>query len=317
MVKKIFLLIIVTFILSLLLSSCTKRAKPEGNGKIAVVISTLNNPWFVVLKDAAKTRAEELGYKVDVFDCQNDTNKEADHFDSIIAARYAAILFNPTDAKGSIANVKRAKEAGIPTFCMDREIAQNDVAVSQILSNNYEGCVTLGQYFVKKLNKKGTYIELLGILGDNNTWARSEGFHSVVDKYPDIKIVDKETGEFDRTVANEKMERLLQKHPNIDAVFCGNDAMATGAYEALKAAGKADRVMVFGFDGAQDVVDSIREGKIVATGMQFPKIMAQKAAEMADEYIKGKRDFAQKIYVAVELVTQENISQYAPYGKKE
>jgi ABC-type sugar transport system substrate-binding protein len=315
--KKILLLIIVVFIPSLLISSCARRVKPEGKGKIAVVISTLNNPWFVVLKDAAKTRAEELGYKVDVFDCQNDTNKEADHFDNIIAARYSAILFNPTDAKGSIANVKRAKEAGIPTFCMDREIAQNDVAVSQILSNNYEGCVTLGQYFVKKLNKKGTYIELLGILGDNNTWARSEGFHSVVDKYPDIKMVDKETGEFDRTVANEKMERLLQKHPNIDAVFCGNDAMATGAYEALKAAGKADRVMVFGFDGAQDVVDSIREGKIVATGMQFPKIMAQKAAEMADEYVKGKRDFAQKIYVAVELVIQENISQYAPYGKKE
>ncbi len=317
MVKKIFLLIIVALAFSLLISSCTKKAKPEGNGKIAVVISTLNNPWFVVLKDAAKTRAEELGYEVDVFDCQNDTNKEADHFDSIISAGYIAILFNPTDAKGSIANVKRAKEAGIPAFCMDREIAQNDIAASQILSNNYEGCVALGQFFVKKLNKKGTYIEILGILGDNNTWARSNGFHSVVDKYPDIKMLAKETGEFDRTIANEKMERLLQKHPNIDAVFCGNDAMATGAYEALKATGKADKVMVFGFDGAQDVIDSIREGKIVATGMQFPKIMAQKAAEMADEYIRGKRSFDQKIYVAVELVTQENISQYAPYGKKE
>lgn len=318
MVKKIFLLIIIAFTLILFISSCTKRVESEGKGKIAVVISTLNNPWFVVLKDAAKTRAEELGYEVDVFDCQNDTNKEADHFDSIIAARYAAILFNPTDAKGSIANVKRAKEVGIPTFCMDREIAQNDIAVSQILSNNYEGCVALGQYFVKKLNKRGTYVELLGILGDNNTWARSNGFHSVVDKYPDIKRVAKETGEFDRTIANEKMERLLQKHPNIDAVFCCNDAMAMGAYEALKAAGKADKVMVFGFDGAKDVIDSIRERKIVATGMQFPKVMAQKAAEMADEYInKGKRDFKQKIYVAVELVNQENISQYTPYGKKE
>ena len=221
------------------------------------------------------------------------------------------------NAKGSIANVKRAKEAEIPTFCMDREISQNDIAVSQILSNNYEGCVTLGRYFVEKLNQKGTYVELLGILGDNNTWARSNGFHSVVDKYPDIIRVAKETGEFDRTIANEKMESLLQKHQDIDAVFCCNDAMAMGAYEALKAAGKADKIMVFGFDGANDVVESIRQGKIVATGMQFPKIMAQKAAEMADEYIKGKRDFQQKIYVTVELVTQENVSRYVPYGKKE
>jgi len=283
-----------------------------------VVISTLNNPWFVVLKDAAKARAEELGYEVDVFDSQNDTNKEADHFDSIITARYAAILFNPTDAQGSIANVKRAKEAGIPAFCMDREIAQLDLAVSQILSNNYEGCVALGRYFVEKMNKKGTYVELLGILGDNNTRARSNGFHSVVEKYPDIKKVAEEVGEFDRTVANEKMERLLQKYPDIDAVFCGNDAMAMGAYEALKAAGKADKVMVFGFDGAQDVIDSIRQGKIVATGMQFPKVMAQRAAEMAHEYIsQGKRDFQQKVYVAVELVNQENVSKYVPYEKKE
>lgn len=285
---------------------------------MAVVISTLNNPWFVVLKNAAKTRAEELGYEVDVFDSQNDTNKEADHFDSIIAARYSAILFNPTDAKGSIASVKRAKEAGIPTFCMDREIAQNDLAASQILSNNYEGCVALGRYFVEKLNKKGTYVELLGILGDNNTWARSKGFHSVVDEYTDIKKVAEEAGEFDRTVANEKMERLLQKYPDIDAVFCGNDAMAMGAYEALKAAGKAEKVMVFGFDGAQDVIDSIRAGKIVATGMQFPKVMAQRAAEMAHEYIsQGKRDFKQKVYVSVELVTQDNVDKYVPYQKKE
>jgi ABC-type sugar transport system substrate-binding protein len=319
MIKRLFLLAFAILAATLVVVGCKQKQsqEPQGRRKIAVVISTLNNPWFVVLKDAAKARAEELGYEVDVFDSQNDTSKEANHFDIIITSKYGAILFNPTDAKGSIANVKRAKEAGIPTFCMDREIAQNDIAVSQILSNNYEGCVALGQYFVKKLNKKGTYIELLGILGDNNTWARSDGFHSVVDKFPDIKRVAKDTGEFDRTIANDKTDRLLQKHPDVDAIFCCNDAMAMGAYEALKAAGKENEVMVFGFDGAKDVVDSIRAGKIVATGMQFPKVMARRAAEMADEYIKGKRDFKQKIYVAVELVTQDNVSQYIPYGKKE
>ena len=92
--------------------------------------------------------------------------------------------------------------------------------------------------------------------------------------------------------------------------------MAMGAYRALVAADKADSVMVFGFDGAQDVIDSIRDGKIVATGMQFPKKMARMAAEQADEYIKGKRDFEQKVPVAVELVTQENIAKYAAYGRE-
>jgi ribose transport system substrate-binding protein len=74
--------------------------------------------------------------------------------------------------------------------------------------------------------------------------------------------------------------------------------------------------MVFGFDGARDVIDSIRDGKIVATGMQFPKKMARMTAELADEYIKGKRDFKQKVPIAVELVTQANIAKYAAYGRE-
>ncbi len=302
---------------------CKQKKQESSNGqeaqakkKVAVIISTLNNPWFVVLADTAKTRAEELGYEATIFDSQNDTAKESDHFDNVIAGGYASILFNPTDADGSIANVKKAKQAGIPTFCIDREINSNDVAVTQILSDNYAGCVELGQYFVKKMDQKGKYVELLGILGDNNTWNRSKGFHSVVDNYPELKMVAQQSAEFDRTKAMEVLESILQANPDINAVFCGNDAMAMGAYQALAAAGKADKVMVFGFDGAKDVIDSIRDGKIVATGMQFPKRMARMAAEQADEYIKGKRVFQQKVPVAVELVTKENIAKYTAYGRQ-
>ena len=296
---------------------CSSKEPSPGDQKIAVVISTLNNPWFVVLKDAAKERSEALGYAVDVFDSQNSSVTEAGHFDTIIDGKYAAVLFNPTDAQGSIASVKRARDSGIPTFCMDREISIKDVAVSQILSDNYTGCVALGEYFVEKLKGKGTYVELLGLLGDNNTKNRSEGFHSVVDNYHDLKMVAQQTADFDRTRAMEVMESILQAHPDINAVFCGNDAMAMGAYRALVTAGKDQEVMVFGFDGAKDVIDKIREKKIVATGMQFPKRMARMAAESADQYLKGKRDFQQKIPVAVELVSQENIEKYAAYGRQE
>ena len=323
MARKLLLLIIMILALTLFTFGCKqKRAEqagdeePKSKGKIAVVISTLNNPWFVVLGDTAKERAEQLGYEATIFDSQNDTAKESDHFDNIIAGGYVAILFNPTDADGSIANVRKAKEADIPTFCIDREINSNEVATTQILSDNYTGCVEMGQYFVKKMNGKGKYVELLGILGDNNTWNRSKGFHSVVDNYPELKMVSQQTAEFDRTKAMEVLESILQANPEIDAVFCGNDAMAMGAYQALVAAGKADKVMVFGFDGAKDVIDSIHDGKIVATGMQFPKKMARMAAEQADEYIKGRKDFPQKVPVAVELVTQENIAKYTAYGRQ-
>jgi ribose transport system substrate-binding protein len=291
-------------------------AQSASKGKIAVVVSTLNNPWFVVLGEAAKARAIELGYDATIFDSQNDTAKEAANFENIIASGYKAIVFNPTDANGSIANVRNAKDAGIPVFCIDREINSTNAAVAQILSDNYSGCVKLGQYFVKQVGENGKYAELLGIVGDNNTWNRSKGFHSVVDNYPDLKMVAQQSAEFDRAKALEVMESILQANPDLTAVFCGNDAMAMGAYQALVAAGKEKQVKVFGFDGADDVVKLIAEGKITATGMQFPKLMARTAAEYADEYIQGKRDFNQKIPVKVDLVTKDNVGKYGDYGKK-
>ncbi len=291
---------------------CNQASKKETTKKMAVIISTLNNPWFVVLAESAADRAKELGYEATIFDSQNNSAKEAEHFDNVIAMGYNAILFNPTDADGSVLNVKRAKEAGIPTFCMDREINARDAAVTQLLSDNFTGCVKLGQYFVRQLNKKGNYVEILGLVGDNNTWNRSNGFHSVVDEFPDLKMVAQQSADFDRNKAMDVMETIMQAQPNIDAVFCGNDAMAMGAYQAVLAAGKANHIKVFGFDGADDAVLGIAQGKIAATVMQFPVLESRTSAEMADEYIKGKRDFAGKTPVEVILITPENVQQFLP-----
>ena len=132
------------------LAAGNRRRSARGEKtKIAVVISTLNNPWFVVLGETAKARAIELGYDATIFDSQNDTAKEASHFENVIAGGYKAILFNPTDANGSVANVLKAKAAGVPVFCIDREINATNAATAQMLSDSYSGCVALGQYFVK------------------------------------------------------------------------------------------------------------------------------------------------------------------------
>jgi len=311
--KNIFAIILLACVT--LFNGCKTDASKGEKKKVAVIVSTLNNPWFVVLAQTAATQAQSLGYETKIFDSQNNTSLEADNFDNAIASGYNAILFNPTDADGSVVNVLKAKTAGIPVFCMDREVNSTDAATSQILSDNYSGCVAIGKYFVEQMNKKGNYAEILGLVGDNNTWNRSKGFHSVVDFYPGLKMVAQQSADFDRNKAMEVMESLLQAHPDIAAVFCGNDAMASGAYQALVAAGKANDIKVFGFDGAEDVVNSIKDKKIVATGMQFPKVMATTAADYADEYFKGKRDFPKKMPVAVELVTQQNVNDYAGYGK--
>ncbi|MEY4432038.1 MAG: hypothetical protein RLZZ44_168 [Bacteroidota bacterium] len=310
--KKILLLVV----LFASLTNCKKSDQSDEPKKIAIVVSTLNNPWFVFLAETAAKKAKDLGYESKIFDSQNNTALESDHFENLISSGYDAVLFNPTDAAGSVANATKAKEAVIPVFCMDREINSKDAATSQILSDSYSACVQLGKLFVDHLDKKGNYVELLGIVSDNNTWNRSKGFHSLVDNYPGLKMVAQQSADFDRNKAMEVMESILQAHADIDGVFCGNDAMAMGAYQALVAANKADQVKVFGFDGAEDAINSIKEGKITATAMQFPKVIAETAATFADEYFKGKKDFPKKLPIAVEVVTEENIDKYIAYGKK-
>jgi ribose transport system substrate-binding protein len=298
-------------LLLLVFAACrSKSDKYEEVKKVAVVISTLNNPWFVVLAESAAENAQALGYEAKIFDSQNNPALESDNFENLIAAGFDAILFNPTDADGSIVNILKAKRAGVPVFCMDREVNADNAATSQILSDNYSGCVEIGIEFVKALEETGQYVELLGLVGDNNTWARSGGFHSVVDQFPGLQMVAQQSADFDRNKAMEVMETTLQANPDINAVFCGNDAMAMGAFQALQAAGKTEQVKVFGFDGAADVIEKIRENKIVATGMQFPKVMAQTAAQYAHEYFNGRKEFPQRVPVEVEMVTAANVDQY-------
>ncbi|MEY4761526.1 MAG: hypothetical protein RLZZ200_1382 [Pseudomonadota bacterium] len=306
----------------LLIAGCGSSGKQAsadrgaGQDRIAVVVSTLNNPWFVVLAETARAESERLGYKVTVFDSQNDPVKEASHFENLVASGYKAVLFNATDAEGSVANAMKAKAANIPVFTMDREINSQEAAVSQVLSDNYSGAVALGRQFVATVGEKGNFVELLGIVTDNNTWNRSKGFHSVVDRYPGLKMVAQQSAEFDRSKALEVMDAILQAQPRIDAVYCGNDAMALGAYQALLAAGRADKVKVFGFDGADDAVKSVASGQMAATAMQYPKVMARTVAEYADRYLKGARDLPPKVPVAVDLVTAENVAKFGGYGKR-
>ena len=318
MFKKTIQNVVTALAVVLLLTGIT-ACGGKGSGKkqrVAVVISTLNNPWFVVLGQSAVARCEELGYEATLFDSQNNPSKEAEHFDNILASGYKAILFNPTDADGSAVNAKAAARQGIPVFCMDREINVPGACVTQILSDNYSGCITLGEYFVKSMDGRGNYVEILGLVGDNNTWARSRGFHSVVDCFEGLKMIAQQNADFDQNKAMEVMESMMQAHQDIDAVFCGNDAMAMGAYQAVLAAGKQGKIKVFGFDGADDCVNAIREGKIEATGMQFPKTMAKTAATLADRYIKGERDLPKKLPVAVDLVNKDNVSNYGNFGRK-
>lgn len=160
--------------------------------------------------------------------------------------------------------MRKATEAGIPVFLIDREINETGIAKAQIVSNNAQGAQLAGQEFVGAMEGKGDYVELTGKESDTNAGVRSKGFADVISQYPDMKRVARQTANWDQQEAFSKMETILQRHPDIDGVIAGNDTMALGAVAALKAAKQTD-VIVVGFDGSPDAIAQIKAGHMRAT----------------------------------------------------
>jgi erythritol transport system substrate-binding protein len=258
----------------------------QGKGTIAIITPSHDNPFFKAEADGAAAKATELGYEVMVLVHDDDANKQNELFDSAIAAGVKAIILDNAGADASVAAVQKAKDAGIPSFLIDREITATGVAVSQIVSNNYQGAQLGAEEFVKLMGEAGDYAELIGKESDTNAGIRSKGYHDVIDQYPDLKMVASQTANWSQTEAYSVMESMLQANPGIKGVISGNDTMAMGAWAALEAAGRMD-VIVVGFDGSNDVRDSILKGGIKATVLQPAYAQAQMAVEQADKFIAG------------------------------
>jgi ABC-type sugar transport system substrate-binding protein len=300
---------------------CTP-AKPAAaageGGLICVIVPGVENPFFGSMQETAAKKAEELGYTALKLVHNDDANKQLELFESCIGKGAKAIILDNAGADATVAAVQKAKEAGIPSFLVDREITKEGIAVSQIVSNNYQGATLVAEEFARLMGEKGTYIELTGRDTDTNAHVRSQGYHDVLDALPDMKMVAQQTANWSQTEAFDVMESLLQANPDVKGVICGNDTMALGAQAALDAAGKSD-VFVVGFDGSDDVNASILAGKIDAGALQPVAEMAIQAAIQADAYIKtGKTGKPEKQSIDMVLLTAENACQYtgfAPNGK--
>jgi erythritol transport system substrate-binding protein len=164
------------------------------------------------------------------------------------------------------------------------------------------------------MGEKGNYVELVGKESDTNAGIRSKGYHDVIDEYPDLKMVAQQSANWSQTEAYSKMETILQANPDIKGVIAGNDTMAMGAIAALQAAGKKD-VIVVGFDGSNDVRDSIKSGGIKATVLQPAYAQSQMAVEQADAYIKsGKKPAQEKQLMDCVLITADNAGKLETFA---
>lgn len=314
MIKK-GLLIILIGVLLITISSFGIFAQ-EGPKTIAVIVPPVENPFFGTMQVIAAVKAEELGYKTIKLVHDDDANKQMELFETVIAQGVVAIILDNAGADATVAAVQKAKDAGIGVFLVDREITKEGVAISQIISNNYQGATILAEYFVELMGEEGKYVELTGKDTDTNAHIRSQGYHDVLDQIPGMEMVAQQTANWSQTEGYSVMETLLQQNPEIKGVICGNDTMALGAQAALLTAGRDD-VIVVGFDGSDDAIESIMKGELKATSLQPVAEMAIQAAIQADKWIKtGSTGKPEKQSIDMVLLTPDNADQYESFAPK-
>lgn len=289
--KKIFVILVIITLASSLLCGCSdsKEISLENSDTpdmIGLVVSTLNNPFFIELKEGAELAASELDYEFIILDSQNDVDKELSNINTLIEMGVKIILLNPCDSSQSISSVEVANTAGIPVITLDRTVDKGSI-VSHIASDNVAGGAMAADFLNDQLSGNGKIIELEGIVGTSAALERSQGFNERLNSYPDLKVVYSQSGSFDRAIGLYVMEDVLKNYSDIQAVFAHNDEMALGAIQAIDASGRS--IIVVGFDGILDALVAINEGEMDATIAQQPSQIGNLGVHIADQYLNDKQ----------------------------
>ncbi|WP_407390840.1 substrate-binding domain-containing protein, partial [Carnobacterium jeotgali] len=245
---------------------------------VGVSISTLNNPFFVSLEQGITDLADEQGTKVKSVDAQDDTAKQTNDIDDLIQQGVDILLINPVDSAAITPAVESANAAGIPVITIDRSSDGGEV-LTLVASDNVEGGEMAAKYIEEISGTDVNTVQLEGVPGASATRERGEGFTNVAEK--SLNVLDSQTANFDRAEGLTVMENMLQANPDIQAVFAQNDEMALGAIEAIQSAGKTGEIQVVGFDGTEDGIKAVEDGRLSATVAQQPEEMGKLAMQAA------------------------------------
>ena len=284
MLKKLATLTMSFVLCSSLLVGCGKNTNSDTQ-KIGLIVSTLNNPFFVDLKTGIENQAKKLVYDVVVLDSQNDPAKEVSNMEDISVKDVDVVLLNPVDSDSAIASVMVANNLDLPVITVDRAANGGEV-VSHVASDNAEGGKMAAQYLINQLGDNANIVELEGIAGSSATRDRGAGFDNEIEN-SNLNIITKQSADFDRTKGLSVMENIIQSKGDIDAVFAQNDEMALGALKALQDA-NMDNVLVVGFDATDDAVASVNKGEMSATIAQQPILIGETAVNLTHRFLSGE-----------------------------
>ena len=280
-------------------SSDDKAASSDKKVIIGFSVSTQNNPFFVKMADSVKAEAAKQGVEVKIVDAQNDPAKQANDISDLIQQHVDVLIVNPVDSAAVGNSVISANEAKIPVITVDRSSDSGDVA-THIASNNIKGGEMAADFLVQKLGEGAEVAELEGIPGASATRERGEGFHNIADNK--LKVLAKQSADFDRSKGLTVAENMIQANAGIKAIFAHNDEMALGAISAAKSANK--NIMIVGFDGTEDGMKAVEDGDLVATIAQQPDKMGEMGVDAAVKLAKGE-SVEKNIAIDLKLVQKQ------------
>lgn len=282
---------------------------------MALVVKTLNNPFFNTMQEGAEEAARELELNliVQAAERELDVEKQVQIIENLIQRRVDAILLTPSGSREVVPVIGRANEAGIPVLTLDTRVDMDlllrdgSEIATFIGSDNYDGGQLAGLYVAEQLDGSGKVAILEGIPGHETADSRQSGFLAALEDYPDIEIVASQTANWERNMGYNVFENILQSHSDVDAVFAANDLMALGAVEAMAANDfDPEDILVVGFDAHSEAIEAIREGRMNATIAQNPYEIGRAGVENAYKLLNGE-EIPVDITIEIELITSESL----------
>lgn len=289
----------------------TSDDKKESKKEMTIGYSVYWMSEFTTLMgDAMKEEADKQGIKLLTSDGNQDPQLQLSQIENFINQGVDAIVCAAIDPDAVAPGIKEAKEAGIPFVAINMVIDNDDVS-AYVGPDDVQAGELAAQYVVDQLSGKGNVIVIQGGDGFSATNDRAEGVKNVLDKNPDIKALEMQSGDWDRAKSESLMENYIQKYGNdIGGVICHNDEMALGAVQALQGAGMDKDVYVSGIDAIADACTWIEEGGPYASVFQDPVVEGKLGLEYAVKLANGEEVDPVDNYIEMTLVTADNVAEY-------
>jgi D-allose-binding periplasmic protein len=317
---------ILTSILSILalflMISC--GAKEEGKevatgdkAEVAIILKTLSNPFWVSMKEGIEKEAEKQGVKVDIFaaNSEEDVQEQLKLLENLLGKDYKAIGVAPLSPVNLIPGIVEANKKGIYVVNIDEKIDMDQLKTSGgsvlafVTTDNIKVGAKGAKFIVDKLVDGGEVAIIEGKAGNASGEFRKQGATEVFKSNDKIKLVASQPADWDRSKALDLAANLIQKYPNLKAIYAANDTMALGALQAVMNANKQDKIIVVGTDGAPEALDSIKQKGLSATVAQDSANIGAESLKLLLEALKNKpeinpNNIPQEIPVESNLITQ-------------